>query len=175
MVASAFGQNPEERFTAMDPEQRRAFEIEVMEKVADLALIPPKLNTSPLPKYDYDQLAYGMTIGIARTPGGRLWACWVAGEDGAKAFFVCAVSDDDGETWSKPVLVIDGQSEKLPMPRSVLVGNLWTDPLGGCGSSSTSRWRSSTVAPACGRRFARNLMPRSPCGPRRSAFGTASR
>lgn len=71
-----------------------------------------------------------MTIGIARTPGGRLWACWVAGEDGAKAFFVCAVSDDDGETWSKPVLVIDGQSEKLPMPRSVLVGNLWTDPLG---------------------------------------------
>ena len=129
-LSSAFAQQPEERFTAMNPEQRRAFEIEVMEKVADLALIPPKLNTSPLPKYDYDQLAYGMTIGIARTPGGRLWACWVAGEDGAKAFFVCAVSDDDGETWSKPVLVIDGQSEKLPMPRSVLVGNLWTDPLG---------------------------------------------
>mgnify|MGYP002132401368 CR=1 FL=1 len=130
VVSSAFGQRPEERFTAMNPEQRRTFEIEVMEKVADLALIPPKLNTSPLPKYDYDQLAYGMTIGIARTPGGRLWACWVAGEDGAKAFFVCAVSDDDGETWSKPVLVIDGQSDKLPMPRSVLVGNLWTDPLG---------------------------------------------
>lgn len=40
----------------MNPEQRRAFEIEVMEQVADLALIPPKLNTSPLPKYDYDQL-----------------------------------------------------------------------------------------------------------------------
>ena len=108
MVSSAFGQNPEEKFTAITPEQRRAFEIEVMEKVADLALIPPKLNTSPLPKYDYDQLAYGMTIGIARTPGGRLWSCWVAGEDGAKAFFVCAVSDDDGETWSKPLLVIDG-------------------------------------------------------------------
>ena len=130
VVSSALAQQTEERFTTMNPEQRRAFEIEVMEKVADLALIPPKLNTSPLPKYDYDQLAYGMTIGIARTPGGRLWACWVAGEDGAKAFFVCAVSDDDGETWSKPVLVIDGQSDKLPMPRSVLVGNLWTDPLG---------------------------------------------
>jgi hypothetical protein len=130
VVSSALAQQTEERFTAMNPEQRRAFEIEVMEKVADLALIPPKLNTSPLPKYDYDQLAYGMTIGIARTPGGRLWACWVAGEDGAKAFFVCAVSDDDGETWSKPVLAIDGQSDKLPMPRSVLVGNLWTDPLG---------------------------------------------
>lgn len=129
LVSSGFAQQPEERFTEINPEQRRAFEIEVMEKVADLALIPPKLNTSPLPKYDYDQLTYGMTIGIARTAGGRIWACWVAGEDGAKAFFVCAVSDDDGETWSKPVLVIDGQSDKLPMPRSVLVGNLWTDPL----------------------------------------------
>ncbi len=66
VVSSALAQQTEERFTAMNPEQRRAFEIEVMEKVADLALIPPKLNTSPLPKYDYDQLAYGMTIGIAR-------------------------------------------------------------------------------------------------------------
>lgn len=38
------------------PEQTRAFEISVMEKIADLALIPPRLNTSPLPQYDYDQL-----------------------------------------------------------------------------------------------------------------------
>ena len=126
----ALAESPEERFAAFSPEQSRAFEIEVMEKIADLALIPPVLNTSPLPKYDYDQLDYGMTIGIARTPGGRLWACWVAGEDGPKAFFVCAISDDDGVTWSKPVLVIDGQSSRLPMSRSVLVGNLWTDPLG---------------------------------------------
>lgn len=50
-----------------------------MEQIADLALIPPTLNTSPLPEYDYDRLDYGMTIGIERTPGGRLWACWVAG------------------------------------------------------------------------------------------------
>jgi hypothetical protein len=71
-----------------------------------------------------------MTIGIERTPGGRIWACWVAGEDGPKAFFVLASSDDNGETWSKPRLVIDAQSPDLPMPRSILVGNLWTDPLG---------------------------------------------
>jgi len=114
----------------LTPEQTRAFEISVMEKIADLALIPPKLNTSPLPQYDYDQLDYGMTIGIARTPKGRLWAAWVAGEDGPKAFFVVATSDDDGVTWSKPRLVIDAQSKNLPMYRSVLVGNLWTDPQG---------------------------------------------
>ncbi len=130
LIAAALAQSPEERLRAFTPEQTRAFEIEVMEKIADLALIPPRLNTSPLPDYDYDKLDYGMTIGIARTPGGRIWACWVAGEDGPKAFFVLATSDDDGETWSKPRLVIDSQSKSLPMYRSVLVGNVWTDPKG---------------------------------------------
>lgn len=108
----------------------RAFEIQVMEKIADLALIPPKLNTSPLPKYDYDKLDYGMTIGIERTPKGRLWACWVAGGDSPEAYFVLATSDDDGGTWSKPRLVVDSHSKNLPRERSILVGNLWTDPLG---------------------------------------------
>ncbi len=114
----------------MTPEEVRAFEIEVMEKIADLALIPPELNTSPLPDYGYDRLDYGMTIGIARTPGGRLWACWVAGGDSPAAFFVLAASDDDGETWSPPRLVVDAHSPNLPRDRSVLVGNLWTDPRG---------------------------------------------
>ena len=101
-----------------------------MRKIADLALFPPKLNTSPLPDYDYDQLDYGMTIGIERTPKGRLWAAWVGGEDGPKAFMVAATSDDNGETWSKPRLVIDSQSPNLPVARSVIVGALWTDPQG---------------------------------------------
>lgn len=108
----------------------RSPQIAEMEKIADYALVPPTLNTSPLPKYDYDQLDYGMTIGIERTPGERLWACWVAGGDSPKAFFVLATSDDDGETWSKPRLVIDAHDQSLPAERSVLVGNLWTDPLG---------------------------------------------
>ena len=114
----------------LPPEQTRAFELSVMERIADLALIPPRMNTSPLPRYDYDQLDYGMTIGIARAPKGRLRAAWVGGEDGPKAFFVVASSDDDGVTWSKPRLVVDAQSKNLPMYRSVLVGNVWTDPLG---------------------------------------------
>ena len=101
-----------------------------MERIADYALEPPRLNTSPGARYDYDQLDYGMTIGIERTPTGRLWAAWVAGEDGPAAFFVLASSDDDGLTWSPPRLVIDSQSPKLPTYRSVLVGNLWTDPAG---------------------------------------------
>lgn len=121
---------PEDRFAAMTPAEVRAFELQVARQVADLALIPPVMNTSPLPKYDHDKLDYGMTIGMERTPKGRLWACWVAGGDSPKAFFVLATSDDDGETWSKPRLVVDSHSPALPHDRSVLVGNLWTDPDG---------------------------------------------
>ncbi len=128
--ASAADDAPEARFMSMTPEEVRAFEMEVMRQVADLALIPPVMNTNPLPDYDYDKLDYGMTIGIDRTPNGRLWACWVGGGDSPEAFFVLATSDDDGETWSKPRLVVDAHSRNLPMDRSVLVGNLWTDPLG---------------------------------------------
>jgi hypothetical protein len=123
-------ENSESGFAAMTPAEKRAYDLDVMRRIADFALIPPKLNTSPLPEYDYDRLDYGMTIGIERTPKGRLWACWVAGGDSPKAFFVLAISDDDGETWSKPRLVVDAHSKRLPMDRSVLVGNLWTDPLG---------------------------------------------
>jgi hypothetical protein len=130
ILSSVYAEDSAARFAAMTPDEVRAFEIEVMEKVADLALIPPVLNTSPLPDYGYDRLDYGMTIGIERTPGGRLWACWVAGGDSPKAFFVLATSDDDGHSWSPPRLVVDAHSKNLPLDRSVLVGNLWTDPLG---------------------------------------------
>lgn len=99
-------------------------------QILDLALVPPVLNTNPLPRYDYDRLDYGMTIGLERTRGGRLWACWVGGGDSEKAFFVLATSDDDGATWSKPRLVIDPHDDALPFARRTLVGNLWLDPLG---------------------------------------------
>lgn len=112
------------------PADGRVFELQVLRQVADLALVPPRLNTSPLPEFDYDQLDYGMTIGITRTPKGRIWAAWVAGGDSPAAFMVAATSDDDGETWSKPRLVINSQAKHLPIPRSVIVGNLWTDPRG---------------------------------------------
>ena len=129
-ILPAGAKDPAKRFADMTSQDTRTFEIEVMEKIADLALIPPELNTNPLPQYDYTKLDYGMTIGIERTLKGRLWACWVAGGDSPKAFFVLATSDDDGETWSKPRLVVDAHSPNLPRDRSILVGNLWTDPLG---------------------------------------------
>lgn len=115
---------------AVETPEAAAARIAKHEKIADLALEPPTPNTSPLPEYGYDRLDYGMTIGIERTPGGRIWACWVAGGDSPKAFFVLASSDDDGETWSDPRMVLDSHSEDHPIDRSILVGNLWTDPAG---------------------------------------------
>jgi hypothetical protein len=122
--------HPEAAFAKMTEEEIRAYKAETMRRVADLSLLPPTINTSPLPKYDYDQLDYGMTIGIARTPKGRLWASWIGGEDGPKSFMVAATSDDDGETWSKPRLVIDSRTPGAPVPCSVIIGNFWTDPSG---------------------------------------------
>lgn len=100
------------------------------QKRAEPAMETPVLNTTPLPEYGYDRLDYGMTIGIERTQNGRIWACWVGGGDNEDAFFVLNRSDDDGETWSNPKLVIDPQNPALSEKRRTIVGNLWTDPKG---------------------------------------------
>jgi hypothetical protein len=119
-----------DRFGAMTSNEVLAYEADVMQRVADLTLLPPTLNTDPLPEYDYDRLDYAMNEGIERTAGGRLWALWDAGEDGPLSFMVAATSDDDGETWSKPRLVIDGNARPTPVPKTHIIGNLWTDPSG---------------------------------------------
>jgi predicted neuraminidase len=43
---------------------------------------------------------------------------------------VAASSDDDGETWTKPRLVIDPPDHPTGVRRRTLVGNFWTDPQG---------------------------------------------
>ncbi|MAD81124.1 MAG: sialidase family protein [Planctomycetota bacterium] len=101
-----------------------------LRKLADATLEAPKLNTSPGPEYAIANLEYGMTIGIERTPGGRLVAAWIGGEDGPGAYMLVSRSDDDGFTWTDPILLINGQSDDLSFERSVIIGNLWTDPNG---------------------------------------------
>lgn len=107
-----------------------AFVTRHLPKPDDLALQPPEINTQPGPEYSDEQRNYAMTIGIERTPKGRLWAAWVAGGDSDLGYFVAATSDDDGTTWSKPRLVIDPTDAPNGFPRRALVGNLWTDPTG---------------------------------------------
>ena len=131
-VCSLLAEDPEARFARMSPEEVRAFEIEVMETDRrSWRSSPRKLNTSPLPQYDYDRLDYGMTIGIERTPGRTSLGLLGGGRRQSPRRFSCwppaTTTARPGRT---PRLVVDAHSKNLPLDRSVLVGNLWTDPLG---------------------------------------------
>ena len=109
----------------------RALERRAMEAVADLALVPPPLNVNPGPEYSAANERWAMNNGAALTPKGRLWASWIGGGDSPEAYTVCAFSDDKGETWNPPALVVDGHDPKrIPFPRSNIIANLWTDPDG---------------------------------------------
>jgi sialidase-1 len=115
------------RPNAEDKDQKR------LRQIADFALIPPKVITNAYPVYDYDTYSYLMCPGIARTPKGRIWTMIDIGCDcdNDDIFAVGATSDDNGETWSKPRLAIDGRSRALlPYHRTVVDFNLWTDPMG---------------------------------------------
>jgi len=96
----------------------------------DLALEPPAVNTSPGPEYADDARDMNMVLGMDRAPGGRIWAVWVSGGDSELGYFVAATSDDGGDTWSAPRLVIDPADPPIGPPRRALVGNFWTDPGG---------------------------------------------
>ena len=107
-----------------------AEELAVPASVLDLSLEPPVVNTSPGPEYDDHARSGNMVIGIARTPKGRLWACWVGNGDNPNGFFMLATSDDGGAKWSPPRVVIDPTDPPNAPQRRALVGNLWTDPSG---------------------------------------------
>ena len=98
--------------------------------VLNMSMETPILITNPGDEYSDSQRNYNMTIGIERTPKGRLWSAWVSGGDSDKGYFVLASSDDEGKTWSKPRLVIDPTEAPSGLKRRILVGNLWADPTG---------------------------------------------
>lgn len=102
----------------------------VPKSILDLTLEPAEINFDPGPEYSPEQQDYAMVIGIDRTPKGRLWAAWVGGGDSPLAYFLIASSDDDGKTWSHPRMVIRPGRTTTGLNRSVIVGNLWTDPNG---------------------------------------------
>lgn len=99
-------------------------------RLVDPALEPPVINTRPSAEYQARNLDYGMTIGIERTPKGRIWCCWVGGGDDENAFFMLAYSDDDGRKWSKTKVVVDPHDPSLGQARRTIAGTLWTDPQG---------------------------------------------
>lgn len=67
---------------------------------------------------------------IAATRGGRLFAGWYSGgtqEPHMDNYNLVVMSDDRGETWSAPILIIPSDKERLIHSLDV---ELWTDPEG---------------------------------------------
>ncbi len=113
----------------MNEEEIKMTAAKVMED-APLLLIPPLIRKFNEPELLPERNGFTMSSGIAMTLKGRLWVSWFGGEDGQKAYMMMASSDDDGHSWSKPRYIIKEPLTPNGFHRSILGGNLWTDPLG---------------------------------------------
>ena len=93
----------------------------------DAALQAPALTTSPGPEYASSTRRFQGIPGIEIAPNGRLWAVWYTGGpgEGIENYVVVVTSDDDGATWSDPVLVIDPPGRVRAFDPT-----LWYDPCG---------------------------------------------
>ena len=84
-------------------------------------------NLSPGEKYADENRVFQGIPGIECSPGGRLWATWYSGGQGESPlnYVMLVTSEDNGESWSKPVLVIDPPGKIRACDH-----NLWLDPNG---------------------------------------------
>jgi predicted neuraminidase len=74
----------------------------------NLALQPPRIYLGDPQPHHLNRQWQGIP-GIERAANGRLWAMWYSGgeTEGPENFVVLVTSDDDGQTWSPPRVVID--------------------------------------------------------------------
>ena len=80
------------------------------------ALLKPEIIHSPGAEYgDVFRMYQGVPT-IERSPEGRLWAAWHGGGRGEHPYnyVMLATSEDDGENWSDPTLVIDTAEGPVP-------------------------------------------------------------
>lgn len=90
-------------------------------------LTPPKVILNPGSEYDRDARIWQGVPTIACAASGRRWAAWYSGErtELPGNYIILASSDDDGQTWQDPTLIIapaKGCRECDPC--------LWIDPTG---------------------------------------------
>lgn len=105
------------------------YERYVMQHV-DNALIPPEIKRNPPFRFYPEVDDYTMSMGMAQTPGGRIWLGWFAGGDNEKAVILLAKSDDEGKTFSEPQFILDPGYSDCGIHFSAVVGNLWSAPDG---------------------------------------------
>ena len=88
---------------------------------------PVAVNHQPGPEYADDKRYFQGIPSVEITPGGRLYASWYAGGQGESPmnYVMLAHSDDNGDTWSQPELVIDPPGRVRAYDQCV-----WCDPQG---------------------------------------------
>jgi predicted neuraminidase len=93
----------------------------------DPALQPTEINYSPGEEFASGNRKFQGIPGIAASSVSRLWATWYSGGEGegAENYVLVSRSDDAGETWSPPLLVIQPSG----MVRA-FDPTLWCDPSG---------------------------------------------
>jgi predicted neuraminidase len=91
------------------------------------SLQPPPVLLHPGPQYGSAQRKWQGIPGIEKTARGRLYATWYSGGDkeGPANYVLLAHSDNDGEDWSAPGLVIDPPGDIRAYDPV-----LWMDPQG---------------------------------------------
>ncbi len=89
----------------------------------------PKINVKPGSHYSDENRRFANVTTVTKTPGGRLWAGFSGGGDGEGHlnYGMVVFSDDDGETWTSPQLVIDTDGDGPIRTDHVVV---WTAPDG---------------------------------------------
>ena len=88
------------------------------------------INVNAAEQYSEKNLAWLGAPSIARTKGGRLFVAYMSGgiyEPDPRNCGVVIFSEDGGESWSAPIMVLESSRESY-LRRSDI--NLWTDPEG---------------------------------------------
>lgn len=93
----------------------------------DPALEPTSVARADERTYGPAQRFFQGIPGLARAPGGRLWATWYSGgtDEGPENYVVLVTSGDDGNTWSPIKFVIDPPGQVRAYDPVV-----WVDPQG---------------------------------------------
>ena len=106
------------------------FTILLMTATGVVAAELPVANVIETPGPQYaDNVRFWQGIpGIERASNGRLWVTWYSGDTGEGEmgnYAMLATSDDDGASWSNPIVVIEG-------PKGTRIGDPlpWIDPKG---------------------------------------------
>ena len=98
-------------------------------KSEDDIVVNGVLNLNPGKEFDENNRFWQGCPTIARTRGGRLYAGWYAGgtrEPSLYNYNVLVKSDDNGRTWSRPVLVIPSLKDDIICCIDCVINNIFS-------------------------------------------------